>query len=104
MSLHLFDSLFFKLKSQGGKLDTYSFIQLCLVRLCKSVKLEVRAGIGLIYQHCGSVISSKAVAFIRNEARDMRADLFAAKDAVNKRVIKDLLYFVFDNRRRNKVP
>lgn len=43
------------------------------------------------------------VAFIGNEAGDIQADLSIAKDAVNIEVIKNLLYFICDNERGDKV-
>lgn len=74
-----------------------------MCRLCKGAKLEVKAETDLIYQCYGSVTSLNTIAFIGSGVRDMQADLFIVESAVNVKVIKNLLYFICDNKREDKV-
>lgn len=100
---HPFGSLFSKLEGHGGELDTCLSIVLCLAQLCESAKQEVRVGIGLICQCCGGVTGLNAGTFTGGKVGDIRVDLSAAKCAVNTKVTEDLLCFVYNDRRRDKV-
>lgn len=102
-SPHPFSSLFFELRSNGGELGTCLFVVLYLAGLYKGAKLEVEAKTGLICWRCRDIIGLNAIAFTGDGARDMQADLSAAEDAINANTIGDLLYFVYDDGRRNKV-
>ncbi len=102
-SLHLFDSLISELGDHDGELDTCPSIILYLAGLCEDTKLEVRAGTSLICWRCGDVTGSNVVVFIGSEAGDIRADLFAIEDAVNAEVTKNLLCFIYDDERGDKV-
>lgn len=99
-----FHSLFSKLEGHGGELGIYQSVVLYSAGLCESAKLEVGVGTSLIYQRCRSVTGWNMVAFTRDGVRDVQANLSAAKVAVNAKVTKDLLGFVRDNGRGDKVP
>lgn len=97
MSLYPFSSLFSKLGGYSDKLGTRPSIVLCLARLCKDVKLEVRIGMCLFCQRCGGIIGSNVIAFIKSGVENVQANLFAIEDVVNVELTEDLLCFVYDN-------
>lgn len=75
-----------------------------MTKLCEGAKLEVETGMGLICQYYRGVIGSNAVVFIGGGVGDMRVDLSTTKSIVNIKVTKDLLYFVCNDGRGDKVP
>ena len=98
-SSHPFASWFFKFKGYDAEFGTYQSIILCLAGLYKSVKLEVEAGMCLIYRCYRSIIGLNWVAFTESGNRDVQANLFAAEIVSNIKETKNLLYFVCDNGR-----
>lgn len=74
-----------------------------MVVFCKGAKLKVRVGTGLTCWCYGNINSSNAIVFTKDGARDKQADLSIAKSTVNVEITKDLLCFVCNNRRRDKV-
>lgn len=102
-SSYPFGFLFFELGGHGDKLGTCLSIVLCLAGLCKSAKLEVRVGTGLICQHYRVVIGSNMVAFTGGEAGDVRADLSTTKSVVNAEVMENLLCFICNDRGGDKI-
>lgn len=103
ISSYPFGSLFSELGGHGSKLGARSSVILCLTRVCKSTKLEIRVERGLICQHCRGVTSSNAVAFTETGGGDMRANLSIIKGAINIEVTEDLLCFVCDDRGGDKI-
>ncbi len=101
---HLFSSLFSELKSHDDEFNTCPSVVLCLVRLCKSIKQEVRAGTSLICWRYRGVTGLNVVVFTRGETRDIQTNLSTAEGAVNAEITKDLLSFVYDDEKDNKVP
>lgn len=57
-----------------------------------------------MYPRCGGVTDSNVVRFTKDGTEDVRANLSAAESIVNTKVIKNLLCFVYDDRRRDKIP
>lgn len=103
-SPHPFSFLFCKLEGRGGELGTCPSVILCLAGLYKGAKLEVGAGISLISRSYRGVISSNTVVFTVAGVGDVQANLFTTKGVANAKVTKDLFYFIYDNRRRDKIP
>ena len=101
---HSLDFLFSKLKGHNSKLSIYSSIILSLAKLCKSVKLKLRAGRDLICWYYKDITGLNPVTFTRSRAGHMQVNLSAAKNIVNVKVIKDLLCFICHNGGWNKVP
>lgn len=59
---------------------------------------------GLIYQYSIDVTDLNIVVFIRDKARNIWVYLSAtSKDIVNIEIIDNLLYFICNNRKRDKV-
>ena len=80
---HPFGSLFSKLGGHTSELGTSSSVVLHLVGLCKSAKLDLRVGRGLICWCGRSVTGLNVVVFIGIEARDIGANLSTTEDIVN---------------------
>lgn len=102
--LHPFSFSFSELEGHGGKLGTCPSVVLCLARLYKGTKLEVRAGISLIRRCCGGVMSLNAVVFIGVGVENVQVDLSTTLDAVNIKVTEDVFCFVYDDEGGDKVP
>lgn len=98
-----FGSLFSELGGYSGELGTRLSIVLYSAGLCKSAKLGVGVETGLICRHCGGVTCSNMVTFTGSGAGDVQADLSAIKSAVNIKITKNSLWFVCNDRRRDKV-
>lgn len=101
---YLFGSLFSKLKSHNGKLGTCLSIVLYLVEFYEGTKLEVGAEIDLICRYCRGMTGLNMIAFTGNGAGNVRNDLSATKDIVNIEITENLLYFLCDDRREDKLP
>lgn len=102
-SLHLLGSSFSKLVGQDGEFDTCLSVVLYLVGLYKRAKLEVEARTDLICRHCGGVTGSNEVVFIGIGIGDVWANLFAAEDIGNVKVIEDLFCFICDDGEKDEV-
>lgn len=97
-------SLFFEWGVYNSKFGTRSFVILYLAKLCKSAKLELGAETGLIYWRCKSVIGLNVVVFIRVEVGNIQANLFVVGSTINIKVTEDLLCFICDDGREDKIP
>lgn len=100
---YLFNSSFSELEGHGGELGTCLSVLLCLVELCEGPKWKVGAKIGLICRHYEDLTSSNVIALTRVRAGDMQTDRTTTEDIVNIEVIEDLLCFICDDGREDKV-
>lgn len=78
-----FGSLFSKLKGDNGEFGTRPSVILCLVGLYESIKLEIEAVTGLICWYCEGVTGLNMLAFTKDRAGDVQANLSTAESTVN---------------------
>lgn len=100
---YLFSSLFSKLRGYDGEFGICPSIILYLVGLYESIKLEIEVRTGLICWHYEGVTGLNILAFTRGRAGDVQANLFTAEGTVNTEIIEDLLYFVYNNKKEDKI-
>lgn len=75
-----------------------------MTKLCKSFKWEIRPRISLIDWHCGGITGSNCiVVFNKDRIRDLQANLSTAKDIINIKITKNLLYFIYDDGKKDKI-